>query len=230
MPKTAREIPIKEVLETVYPKLNLKKAGEYFGVGQTTMHKWLAYRGIERTKRQRVKRSEEWKKNKSEQMKGKSFRKKTGVEKNCVFCKQKIYVIPARLGSQKFCSNHCKSLAQRVPEKSKVCENPDCQLSFNRGNKTAQNFKRQKYCSKSCQTLMSPPPKFAGEQHPLWKGEKARRRNRLGPLESWRKKVLSRDKATCQICSQDDVKLVVHHIKPFETFPELRFDVKNGFP
>ena len=37
MPKTEREIPIKEVLETVYPKLNLKKAAEYFGVGQTTM-------------------------------------------------------------------------------------------------------------------------------------------------------------------------------------------------
>ena len=44
------EIPTKEQLESVYPKLTIKEAGEHFGVGQTLMLKWLAHHDIPRSK------------------------------------------------------------------------------------------------------------------------------------------------------------------------------------
>ncbi|MDI6732328.1 MAG: NUMOD3 domain-containing DNA-binding protein [Planctomycetota bacterium] len=45
---------------------------------------------------------------------------------------------------------------------------------------------------------------------------------------SWRKSVRERDRYQCQICFSDDKVLVAHHILPFKTHRELRYDVKNG--
>jgi len=44
----------------------------------------------------------------------------------------------------------------------------------------------------------------------------------------WRKAVYKRDDYTCQQCGDRGVRLEAHHIKPFATHPELRFDVGNG--
>lgn len=45
----------------------------------------------------------------------------------------------------------------------------------------------------------------------------------------WRLDVYRRDKFTCQECGAGrGGNLQAHHIKPFATFPELRFDVDNG--
>ena len=51
--------------------------------------------------------------------------------------------------------------------------------------------------------------------------------------KAWRWAVYIRDNFTCQKCKDRTrkghyVKLEAHHIKPFATYPELRFDVNNG--
>jgi DNA-directed RNA polymerase subunit RPC12/RpoP len=44
----------------------------------------------------------------------------------------------------------------------------------------------------------------------------------------WRKAVLQRDGYKCQQCGETGKKLHVHHIKPFATHADLRFEVSNG--
>lgn len=47
-------------------------------------------------------------------------------------------------------------------------------------------------------------------------------------MRFWRTSVFKRDNFTCQLCGQHGGKLHADHIKPFCTFPELRFDLANG--
>jgi hypothetical protein len=43
----------------------------------------------------------------------------------------------------------------------------------------------------------------------------------------WKKMILKRDNYKCQQCYSVD-RLHVHHIKSWDTYPELRFDINNG--
>lgn len=73
----------------------------------------------------------------------KTFRgfKKTGVEKNCLYCDGKFYVPPVRSESAKFCSTKCKGLFTKIGFYK--CE--QCQKEFySKGNKKA------KFCSREC--------------------------------------------------------------------------------
>lgn len=46
---------------------------------------------------------------------------------------------------------------------------------------------------------------------------------------TWRTAVYERDNYTCQECNRrGNVLLNAHHVKPWATYPELRFDVNNG--
>lgn len=46
----------------------------------------------------------------------------------------------------------------------------------------------------------------------------------------WREAILTRDLRTCQSCSAqpEEKKLHAHHIKPWEFYPELRYELSNG--
>jgi hypothetical protein len=44
----------------------------------------------------------------------------------------------------------------------------------------------------------------------------------------WRLKVYKRDDFTCKVCEKVGGKLQAHHIKPWNKYPELRFDINNG--
>lgn len=50
---------------------------------------------------------------------------------------------------------------------------------------------------------------------------------RSAKYKSWKQNVLKRDNYICQKCGNAN-NLVVHHIKPFATDKEARFDTKNG--
>lgn len=73
--------------------------------------------------------------------------------------------------------------------------------------------------------------RIRGESHHFWRGgitaEMARIRNSL-ETRVWRKAVFERDGYKCVLCGVNDHDLHVDHIKPFSTFPSLRFEVSNG--
>ena len=45
--------------------------------------------------------------------------------------------------------------------------------------------------------------------------------------KNFRKQIMERDKYTCLFCNEVGGKLQVDHIKPFSTYPDLRFDESN---
>lgn len=71
-----------------------------------------------------------------------------------------------------------------------------------------------------------------GEKHWNWKGGKPWERFKDPRYQDWRNSVLSRDKYTCQhcqrICKKYEKGLAAHHIKPYASYPELRFELSNG--
>lgn len=47
-------------------------------------------------------------------------------------------------------------------------------------------------------------------------------------IKHWRAAVFARDNYTCCLCLRRGGKIEAHHIQPFSTHKELRFDVNNG--
>ncbi|GAH75225.1 unnamed protein product, partial [marine sediment metagenome] len=73
----------------------------------------------------------------------------------------------------------------------------------------------------------------SGSNHWNWKGGRSTEIRLLRQSEEykeWRDAVFRRDNWTCQNpeCGYKGHKIVAHHIKDFEEYPELRYDVDNG--
>ena len=72
-----------------------------------------------------------------------------------------------------------------------------------------------------------------GELNPNWNGGHSPERQSIYARYFWKeleKSILKRDNYTCQICGAKHTgrdKLVVHHIKPWAKYPELRFEPTN---
>lgn len=72
-----------------------------------------------------------------------------------------------------------------------------------------------------------------GENHPNWKGGLLfrKKQNRRGDpaYHSWRIVVYIRDGFKCRIDNKDcNGKIEAHHILGWSSYPELRYEVKNG--
>jgi len=74
--------------------------------------------------------------------------------------------------------------------------------------------------------------KAMGEFNGWWKGggKRTKRHIEMGRWQyiEWRKLVFERDDYTCQICTKRGGNLNADHIKPWELYPELRYNVSNG--
>src|SRR3990167_768102 len=73
--------------------------------------------------------------------------------------------------------------------------------------------------------------RFGGEKHPNWQGGVAEKHNKerhSDEYKIWRKRVFERDFYTCLICGRVGGELNAHHVKRFNDFPLLRYDVDNG--
>lgn len=70
----------------------------------------------------------------------------------------------------------------------------------------------------------------SGPNHYKWKGGRTWERFADKDYQHWRKTVLARDHHACRYCGAEGklTKLAAHHIKPYETYPDLRLDVDNG--
>jgi hypothetical protein len=101
-----------------------------------------------------------------------------------------------------------------------------------------------KFCSKNCyfvwqkgkpKTIKNPADK-KGSNNPNWKNGITNANHLIRNSEefkAWRKSIFERDNYTCQKCgarskANEYIRIEAHHIKPFSTFPELRFVIENG--
>ena len=112
------------------------------------------------------------------------------------------------------CSRSCASklVSKRDrPRSALTCKR--CGSSFFPGN----GHLKMKYCSQECRYLASRKDESTT----------ARNNRRLWRYKHWRRAVLKRDDYTCQRCGATE-GLHAHHVKPWEEFPELAFDVDNG--
>jgi hypothetical protein len=69
------------------------------------------------------------------------------------------------------------------------------------------------------------------EKHWNWKGGKTPINHLLRnsvEYNNWRKAVYRRDKWTCQMCGEKQKHPIAHHLKPFNDYMELRFEINNG--
>jgi len=70
-----------------------------------------------------------------------------------------------------------------------------------------------------------------GKDAPFWAGglTSANKMARQCPeYIEWRKQVFALDNYTCVWCGQHGMRLHAHHVRPFATHPQLRFEVANG--
>jgi len=128
----------------------------------------------------------------------------------------------------------------------KTC--PKCQKQFS----VRPSWDYVVHCSKSCSRTGEPSPMkgkkssestklkqrkaklgIRGPEHWNWKdGSIARKKRHLemGRDEyiQWRKEVFNRDKYVCQNCFEPQKYIQAHHIKPWKSFPSLRYEISNG--
>lgn len=72
---------------------------------------------------------------------------------------------------------------------------------------------------------------MSGESHYNWKGGITPLRTKLyfsKEYKIWRTAVFVRDDFTCQICGKKGGELNADHIKPWASYPELRYAIDNG--
>jgi 5-methylcytosine-specific restriction endonuclease McrA len=142
------------------------------------------------------------------------------IAKPCRGCGKVILVYPNRVERTKYCSSECKSKYSPFSKTKVIC--PECGINFIQ--------KRSKLC-RSCANIGIERPFCAGINNWRWKGgittENQKIRHSM-EYNQWRRLVFRRDNFKCQFCGQVGGKLQADHIKPFNAFLELRFDVSNG--
>jgi len=176
----------------------------------------------------------------------KAFHWKGGkIEKVCLVCGKKFYIIPAKKNSR-FCSQECywkwlkgqkrKPLSNKTKEKIGKANSRkvvvECSYCGKKVKRSPSAFKGKKryFCSRECYA------KFVSEfilkeETSNWQGgindiRDTERKTR--EIKEWKKKVLKRQNWTCQKCDKRGGRLEVHHIENFSSNGDKRALLKNG--
>jgi len=147
--------------------------------------------------------------------------------------------------TDKTLSEEHKRRISEALQKGKNCQCLICGNDFWRKPYSIKNGE-DKFCSKECYFVWQKGRKRSdGFRRRCSIGQQRRNAQRTlitpinirirgsGEYKRWKRAVLNRDDNACTRCGVKKtwdryVRLEVHHIKPFATFPERRFDVDNG--
>ena len=158
--------------------------------------------------------------------------KKTGAEYECNVCGKTVYKSRWELNRAAwvFCSNKCywKSLkGRKLPQSTR--------------GKMSKSFTGRKYSeehNRKIRVAQTGKPKWnietikkiSGENNHMWKGGISTENQLVRHSYKYvqcRRAVVKRDSGRCIKCGSIK-KLHADHIKPFSTYPELRFELSNG--
>lgn len=111
-----------------------------------------------------------------------------------------------------FKKGHKRSLESRLKQ-AKTMQGKVNKLAIERMNTPEVNIKKA----------------HRGENHPKWIIDRSKVKFRPRyEMTLWTKAVFERDDYVCQECGQKGYKLQAHHIKPYASYPELRWKLNNG--
>ena len=158
----------------------------------------------------------------------KCFARILSKHKLCVQCGE-IFTGPNAM----FCSKKCWALGQTG---KLLSDEHRASLSRAKKGKPIKHFidNQEEICKKISEALRGrPQPWNRGDRHPNYKDgglAKYARQKDMGRFEykEWRRQVFERDDWTCQCCGNRGGRLVADHIKPYSTYPDLRYDLSNG--
>jgi hypothetical protein len=144
--------------------------------------------------------------------------------KECLKCKKpfRAHKCHEERGQGKYCSRVCARSGSPTRKKmSPLVQCQTCGETFNKFKaEIRKNRGRLHFCSPECWYSHN-----QRDNHYLWAGGQSERMN--PDAAKWRKAVLKRDRKRCRVC-QAAKKLEAHHIHPFTTHPEIRWEVSNG--
>jgi hypothetical protein len=146
------------------------------------------------------------------------------VFRKCRRCVKEFRVHRAQITRQQgiYCSVSCARSGSPTRKRTRIAYT--CKVCGKRFEKHISQIKKnvgaEHFCSPECWYAHN-----QGNRHVLWTGGQDERVNPQGV--KWRKAVLKRDKRHCRICHSTD-RLEVHHVRPFGTHPEQRWEVSNG--
>lgn len=155
------------------------------------------------------------------------------TESECANC---FRVFQQAYPGKKYCNRACYDTA-RYAKAHRIC------LICGKRFEYYKSRGAVKYCSRTC--YFKAPISIAtrqarahhGENHPNWKGGvmKGRKDRNLAIYKNWRNAIFARDHYTCVGCGIKNqqglgrtVRLEADHIKSWNEFPELRYEVSNG--
>lgn len=153
-------------------------------------------------------------------------------DQRCIVC-NRIFPRPRNVNwnvyrKRRFCSYRCHN-AFRDQREALTC--PHCGKAFKTKKAYAAHGIFIRFCSRACRIASGEGGSgLSGKDHPQWKGGKSRDNHRRETPEykAWRRAVYVRDRWTCQMCHRKQKRPVAHHIKTWEDYPALRFEVSNG--
>lgn len=109
-------------------------------------------------------------------------------------------------------------------------------------NESRKYWDTKRYCSQLCSVTHwckghapwnkgKKYPQVTGALNNKWKGGITSENDKIRKsriYKIWTKAVFEKDDYSCQECGARGVYLQAHHLKPFATYPELRFAIDNG--
>lgn len=124
--------------------------------------------------------------------------------------------------SKRFCNHSCAAQWS--------VQNSDHLLKNLESARASENYGPQRIVKIVQKVKGVPRPSIRGANHPSYKGTRTERRTAMEQTEYklWRATVFKRDNYTCVLCYQHFDRMEAHHIYPWATYSELRYEVSNG--